>query len=86
MSAGAAAGGSGNAVYAGPGVSEAQKALLFEVPERSDEESGEATRLFSCDHEIFFDSSYDEGRVVLYAPHPLPCSVLALTADVAPAG
>lgn len=86
LSAGAAAGGSGNAVYTGPGVSEAQKALLFEVPERSDEESGEATRLFSCDHEIFFDSSYDEGRVVLYAPHPLPCSVLALTADVAPAG
>lgn len=82
--AGAAAGGLGNAVYPEPGVSEAQKALLFEVPERSDEESGEATRLFSCDHEIFFDSSYDEGRVVLYAPHPLPCSVLALTADVAP--
>ncbi|KEJ93327.1 hypothetical protein [Synergistes jonesii] len=86
LSAGAAAGGPGNAVYTGPGVSEAQKALLFEVPERSDEESGEATRLFSCDHEIFFDSSYDEGRMVLYAPHPLPCSVLALTADVAPAG
>ena len=84
--AGAAAGGLGNAVYPGPGVSEAQKALLFEVPERSDEESGEATRLFSCDHEIFFDSSYDEGRIVLYAPHPLPCSVLALTADVAPGG
>lgn len=81
--AGAALGGSGNAVYAGPGVSEPQKALLFESPERSDEESGSATRLFSCDHEIFFSSAYDEGRIVLYAPYPLPCSVLALVAEVA---
>ena len=81
--AGVALGGSGNAVYEGPGISEQQDALLFELPERSDEESGEATRLFSCDHQFFADSSYDEGRVVLYAPYPLPCSVLALVSEVA---
>lgn len=81
--AGVAVDGSGNAVYEGPGISEAQRALLFELPERSDEESGEATRLFSCDHQFFADSAYDEGRIVLYAPYPLPCSVLALVAEVA---
>lgn len=80
---GVALGGSGNAVYPGPGVSEAQLVLLSEVPERSDEESGQATRLFSCDHQFFSDSTYDEGRIVLYAPRPLPCTVLSLVADVA---
>lgn len=80
--AGAALGAFGNGVYAGPGVSEAQLALLSELPGRSDEESGCATRLFSGDLLFYLSSGYDEGRVVLYAPYPLPCSVLALAAEV----
>ncbi len=72
----------GNEVFAGPGIPDSQFALLSEVPERSDEEAGESTRLFSSDHLFYLSSGFDEGRVVMYAPYPLPCSVLALVAEV----
>lgn len=51
---------------------------LEEYKDRSDEVYGEPTRLLTKDMHFSFRSRYDDGRMVVSAPYPLPASVLAV--------
>lgn len=51
---------------------------LEEHKDRSDEAYGDPTRLLTKDMYFSFRSRYDNGRMIVSAPHPLPASVLAV--------
>lgn len=57
---------------------------MSEQIDRTDEASGEPTRLTSGYYTHTLDSGYDSGSLVVKAPYPMPASVLSLTPVVDP--
>ena len=55
-----------------------------EFRERSTEDYDAPVRLFTGDFLFRLSSGFDSGRIVVSAPFPLPCSVLAVVPQVSP--
>lgn len=53
-------------------------AIMKEFKERSTENYGAPTRLFTGIREVAFESDYSQGRIRIEENNPLPCTVLAL--------
>lgn len=64
------------------GLTAVEEELLSEAPQRTDENYDEAVGLYTQDYKLFLSSGYGSGKVTCYAPYPLPCSILALVAEV----
>ena len=63
-----------------------EEALLSEAPQRTDERYNEPVGLYTKDYKLHLSSGYGQGKITCWAPYPLPCSILALVAEVETGG
>lgn len=68
------------------GLTAVEEALLSEAPQRTDERYNEPVGLYTKDYKLHLSSGYGQGRITCWAPYPLPCSILALVAEVETGG
>lgn len=68
------------------GLTAVEKALLSEAPQRTDERYNEPVGLYTKDYKLHLSSGYGQGKITCWAPYPLPCSILALVAEVETGG
>lgn len=68
------------------GLTAVEEALLSEAPQRTDERYNEPVGLYTKDYKLHLSSGYGQGTITCWAPYPLPCSILALVAEVETGG
>ncbi len=68
------------------GLTAVEEALLSEAPQRTDERYNEPVGLYTKDYKLHLSSGYGQGKITCWAPYPLPCSILALVAEVETGG
>lgn len=68
------------------GLTEVEAGFMSEAPQRSDERYDDPVGLYTKDYKLHLSSGWGRGRITCWAPHPLPCSILALVADVETGG
>lgn len=68
------------------GLTEVEAGLLSEAPQRTDERYDEPVGLYTKDYKLHLSSGWGRGRISCWAPYPLPCSILALIAEVETGG
>lgn len=68
------------------GLTAVEEALLSEAPQRTDERYNEPVGLYTKDYKLHLSSGWGRGRITCWAPFPLPCSILALVAEVETGG
>lgn len=68
------------------GLTAVEEALLSEAPQRTDERYNEPVGLYTKDYKLHLSSGYGQRKITCWAPYPLPCSILALVAEVETGG
>lgn len=68
------------------GLTDVEAGLLSEAPQRTDERYDEPVGLYTKDYKLHLSSGWGRGRISCWAPYPLPCSILALIAEVETGG
>lgn len=68
------------------GLTAVEEGLLSEAPQRTDERYNEPVGLYTKDYKLHLSSGWGRGRITCWAPFPLPCSILALVAEVETGG
>lgn len=68
------------------GLTAVEEELLSEAPQRTDERYNEPVGLYTKDYKLHLSSGWGRGRITCWAPFPLPCSILALVAEVETGG
>ncbi|WP_303147937.1 hypothetical protein [uncultured Cloacibacillus sp.] len=68
------------------GLTAVEEALLSEASQRTDERYNEPVGLYTKDYKLHLSSGWGRGRITCWAPFPLPCSILALVAEVETGG
>lgn len=68
------------------GLTAVEEGLLSEAPQRTDERYNEPVGLYTKDYKLHLSSGWGQGRITCWAPFPLPCSILALVAEVETGG